>query len=175
MLKSTYCVDIHLLRSKERIMSREKLSSIFLKLVLVAVTTGSMLALSTQNAGAQAVIINTPFAFTAGSQSYPAGTYEFTLLSAWTLSIRNVNGGRQKFVTVRPEDDSRLGSKGSVTFDNSDGHQALEAVYVPGTGRTAELLRHNKIDDRTKSDSSLASLHASSGKGMTGKQNVTGR
>ncbi|WP_158750828.1 hypothetical protein [Acidobacterium sp. S8] len=150
-------------------MSREKLTSIFLKLVLAAITMSGMSALSTQNAGAQTIIVTTPVAFIAGSQSYPAGTYEFTLLSAWTLSIRNVNGGGQRFVTVRPEDDSRLGSKGSVTFDDSDGRQTLEAVYVPGTGRTAELLRHNKIDDRANSDSSLASLH------KAGKQNATGR
>ena len=147
-------------------MSREKLTSKFLKLFIVTVTTGGMLALSTQNARAQAVIITTPFAFTAGSQSYPAGTYEFTLLSAWTLSIRNVNVGGQRFVTVRPEDDSRPGTKASVTFDDSDGHQNLEAVYVPGTGRTAELLPHNKIDGRAKSDSSLASLHTTSKKSM---------
>lgn len=145
-------------------MSRERLTSIFAKLVLVAVTTGGMLALSTQNAGAQAIIVTTPFAFTAGSQSYPAGSYEFTLLSQWSLSIRSVNGRSQKFFTVRPEDNSLPGSKGSLIFRNSDGHQNLRAVYVPGTGRTAELLQYDEVGERTKSDRSLASLHTPSGK-----------
>ncbi len=156
-------------------MSREKLTSTFLKLVLVAVTTSGMLALSIQNAGAQAIIVTTPFAFSAGNLSYPAGTYEFTLLSGWLLSIQNVNGGGQKFFTVHPEESSRPGSKGGLTFHNSDGHQNLQAVYVPGTGRTAELLQHGEVGDRSKSDSSLASIHVPSGKSVTAKQNATGR
>lgn len=150
-------------------MSREKITSIFSKLSLAAVATSAMLALGTQNAGAQAIIMTTPFAFSAGSQSYPAGTYEFARLSEWLLSIRNVNGGSQKFFTVRPEDNSLPGSKGNLIFHNSDGRQILQSVYVPGTGRTAALLQQDEIGDKAKSDSSLASLHMSSGKFKSGK------
>lgn len=150
-------------------MSREKIISILAKLVLVAVVS-AMLALGTQNAGAQAITATTPFGFTAGSQSYPAGTYEFTLLSNWSLSIRNVNGVGQKFFTVRPEDNNAPGSKGRLTFHNSGGHQNLEAVYVPGTGRTAELLQQDEISERAQAGRSLASVHTASG-----KQNATGR
>jgi hypothetical protein len=156
-------------------MSHERLTSIFAKLVLAAVIMSGMLALGTRNAGAQAIIVTTPFAFSAGSQSYPAGTYEFTRLSEWLLSIRNVNGGSQKLFAVRPENNDLPGSKGSLTFRNSDGHQNLQAVYVPGTGRTAELRQPDEINDKAKSDRSLASLHASSGKVTAGKQNATGR
>lgn len=131
-------------------MSRERLTSILAKSVLIAVITSGMLALSTQNAGAQAIIVTTPFAFTAASQNFPAGTYEFTLLSQWSLSIRSVNGERQKFFTVRPEDNSLPGSKGSLVFRNSDGHQNLQSVYVPGTGKTAELLQQDEVDERTR-------------------------
>lgn len=156
-------------------MSRARLTSIFAKLVLAAVTTTGMLALSAQNAGAQAVIATTPFAFSAGSQVFPAGTYEFTLLSQWSLSIRSVDGGSQKFFTVRPEDGSVPGSKGSLTFHNSDGHQSLQAVYVPGTGRTAELLQQGEVGERSKPDSSLASLHTSSRKLQPESKNAPGR
>jgi len=156
-------------------MSRERLISMFAKLVLAAVAACSMFTASTQNAGAQAVIVTTPFAFSAGSQLYPAGTYEFTRLSDWSLSIRNVNGVSQKFFAVRPEDNSLLGSKGNVIFRNSDGHQSLQSVYVPGTGRTAELLQQDGASERAKPDRSLASLHAASGKVTAGKQNATGR
>lgn len=156
-------------------MSRERLTCIFARLVLLVVTIGGMLALGTQNAGAQAIIATTPFAFTAGSQTYPAGTYEFTLLSQWSLSIRNVNGESQKFFTVRPEDNSLPGSKGSLTFHDSDGHQNLRAVYVPGTGRTAELLQYDQVGERIKSDRSVASLHAFSGKLQPESKEATGR
>ncbi len=154
-------------------MSREKIISIFAKLVLLAVTTSGMLALGTQNAGAQAIIVTTPFAFTAGNQFYPAGTYEFTLLSEWSLSIRNVNGVSQKFFTVRPEDNTVAGSKGRLTFRNSDGHHNLQAVFVPGTGRTAELLQHNEIVEKVKSERSSALSHIASA--TAEKQSVTGR
>lgn len=156
-------------------MSREYLTSIFAKLAIAAVTTSGMLALSTQNAGAQAVIATTPFAFTAGNQTFPSGTYEFTLLSQWSLSIRNVDGGSQKFFTVRPEDKSVPGSKGSLTFHKSGGRRNLQAVYVPGTGRTAELLQYAEAGERSKSGRSLASLHTSSGKLQPESKNAPGR
>jgi hypothetical protein len=170
VLKSSYYADINSLRSKEHTMSREKFTSIFSKLVLVAVTASGMLALGTQTAAAQAaIIVNTPFAFSVGSESYPAGTYEFILLSQWSLSVRNVNGGAEKYFMVRPEDNRRPGSKGGLTFHNSDGHQNLEAVYVPGTGRTAELVQRSKAGDSATPDRSLAALQVSSSKGTAGK------
>jgi len=155
-------------------MSHE-ITSNFAKLVLAAVAVCGMFTLGTQNAGAQTIIVTTPFAFSAGRQFYPAGTYEFALLSEWSLSIRNVNEGSAKFFTVRPEDNSLPGSKGRLTFHNSDGHQNLQAVYVPGTGRTAELLQQDETGSRAESDRLLASLRTSSGKGTAGKQNATGR
>ncbi|HYK37151.1 hypothetical protein [Alloacidobacterium sp.] len=156
-------------------MNRAKITSMFARLVLAAITVSGVLAMGTPNAAAQAIIVTTPFAFSAGSQTYPAGTYEFTLLSKWSLSIRNVNGGGQKFFTVRPEDNSLPGSKGNLIFRNSDGQQTLQSVYVPGTGRTAALLQLDEIGNRDKSDRSLASLHTASGKVTAGKQNATGR
>ncbi len=102
-----------------RAMNREKITSAFAKLILLAVSTSSMLALGTQTATAQeAIIVTTPFAFSAGSQSYPAGTYQFTLLSEWSLSIRNVNGGGERFFPVVPEENGASGSHAGLTFRN---------------------------------------------------------
>jgi hypothetical protein len=156
-------------------MNREKFTSTFAKLILVAVSIGSMLALGTQTATAQAIIVTTPFAFSVGSQSYPAGTYQFTRLSEWSLSIRNVKGGGERFFAVRPEEKVPLRSNGSLTFSNSEGHQNLQAVYVPGTDSAAELLQHGPRSQRAKSDMSLASERTSSEKATAGNQNAMGR
>jgi hypothetical protein len=155
-------------------MNREKVTSSFAKLMLVAVSIGLILALSGPTATAQAIIVATPFAFSAGSQSYPAGTYQFTRLSEWSLSIRNVNGGGERFFAVRPEQKIPLKSQGSLTFTNSEGHRNLQAVYLPGTYSTAELLQHDARSQRAKSDVSSAST-VSSEKITVAKQNAMGR
>jgi hypothetical protein len=155
-------------------MNREKFPSTFARLILVAVSISGMLALGTQTATAQAITVTTPFAFLAGSQSYPAGTYQFTLLSEWSLSIRNVNGGGERFFTVRPEENGASGSHGGLTFRNSEGHQNLQKVYVPGTMTAAELLPHDALSHRAKANISLASP-VSSEKVTTTTQNAMGR
>ena len=155
-------------------MNREKFTSTFAKLILVAGSIGSVLALGAKTATAQAITVTTPFAFSAGSQSYPAGTYQFTLLSEWSLSIRNVKGGGEKFFAVHPEETGPLDSQGSLTFRNSEGHRSLQAVYVPGTDIAAELLQHDSRSNRSKSGMSLAST-VSSEKVTASKQNAMGR
>jgi len=157
-----------------REMNREKVTSTFAKLILVAISMSSMLALGTQTASAQAIIVTTPFAFSAGSQSYPAGTYQFTLLSEWSLSIRNVNGGGERFFKVIPEENGTSGSQGSLTFRDSEGHSSLQAVYVPGADRAAEVAQHDTRSNRAKSDMTLGSA-VSSEKITVEKHNATGR
>jgi hypothetical protein len=155
-------------------MNRAKFTSTFAKLILAAISISGVLALGTQTATAQVMTLTTPFAFSAGSQSYPAGTYQFTLLSEWSLSIRNVDGGGVKFFTVRPEENEPLGSRASLTFRDSEGHQNLEAVYVP-SHRVAELLPQGTRNNRAKSDIASASTTGSSEKAAVGNQNEMGR
>jgi hypothetical protein len=155
-------------------MNLERFISTLAKLILGAVAISGMLELSTQTATAQSITVTTPFAFSAGSESYPAGTYQFTLLSEWSLSIRNVKGGGERFFTIRPEEGRALGSNARLTFLNFEGHRNLQAVYVPGTDRVAELLPHDPLSRRAKSDASFPST-ASSENVTVVKQNGTGR
>ena len=156
-------------------MNRAKFTSTFAKLVLTAMTTSGMFAMGTQKIEAQAIVATTPFDFSAGSQLYRAGTYEFTLLSEWTLSIRNVNGGNEQFFTTHPEDESQPGAKGRLIFDNSNGHRSLLAICMPGAGITAALVQQGGKAGGEKTDRLLASLHASSDTVKAAKHNVSGR
>ena len=155
-------------------MNLEKFISTLAKLILGAVALGGILALDTQTATAQAMIVTTPFDFSAGSQSYPAGTYQFTLLSQWSLSIRNVKGGGEKFFMVRPEENGASGSQVGLAFRNSEGRQNLQKVHVPGTMTAAELLPHDALSHRAKSNISSASAVPSEKLTAT-KQNAMGR
>jgi len=155
-------------------MNCDKFKAICTKAIVAAIVTSGIFALGTQTASAQSIIATVPFAFSAGDQPFPAGTYQFTSLHGWSLSIRNVKGGGEKFFTVHPEENGSLGSQGSLTFRNSEGHQNLQAVYVPGTDSVAELLQHDKRSNSAKSDISLASA-ASSEKVTVVKQNAIGR
>lgn len=142
-------------------MNLERFISTRAKLILAAVSMSSMLALGTQTAAAQALIVTTPFAFSAGSQSFQAGTYQFTLLSAWSLSIRNVNGGGERFFPVVPEENGTLESHAGLTFRNFEGHASLQAVHVPGTDRVAELNQHYTRNNKAKSEMTLGSAVSS--------------
>ena len=123
-------------------MNREKFKSTCARAIVVAAMTGGILALGTQAASAQAITATVPFAFSAGDQLLPAGTYQFTLLSGWSLSIRNVKDGGEKFFAIHPEQDGSHTSHPRVVFRNSGGHKNLAAVYLSKSDGGGELLAY---------------------------------
>lgn len=140
-------------------MNRKKLSATSVKTIIAAFTASGILALSTQTASAQAAIVVTvPFAFTAANQPYPAGTYQFTLLSEWSLSMRNVNGGSERFFAVGPEQSGSEASHASVVFRNSEGNKDLVGVHVPGSDISAELLSYDHVPAKLQSPEQNATL-----------------
>jgi hypothetical protein len=171
MLKSTYCAgdqsdrrnceqEIDLTAYRGAPMKREKSILTFAKSILAALTTSGLLALGTQAASAQKINVTTPFGFSAGNEFYPAGTYQFTVLSEWSLSIRNVNGKGEKFFAVRPEESGPLGSRGGLIFRNFEGHRTLQAVYVPGADRAAELCQHETVSHKAKREVGSTTMSA---------------
>jgi hypothetical protein len=121
-------------------MNLGKLSQRFVASVVTLGVAGVLLVMAPQSASAQGIIVSNQFPFSADKQQYPAGTYQFTLESLWLLSIRNTDGGYKNFFAVRPEDSGPLGSRGRLTFYNCEGHEKLEAVFIPGTDVTARLV-----------------------------------
>lgn len=153
-------------------MNRIKFVIPYTKSILAAVITSGLLALGTQTASAQAITVTTPFAFSAGSQLYPAGTYQFTVqYESSLLSIRNVNGGGEKFFMVRPEVNKPLRPHSGLIFENSDGSNQLQAVRLPGTDRVAELTQQKAVSNE-KSHISLAATKMSTKKATVGNQNA---
>jgi hypothetical protein len=134
-------------------MNREKFKAICAKAIVAAVMTSGISALGTQTVSAQAIIATVPFAFSAGDQPFPSGTYQFTLLSSWFLSIRNVKGGGEKFFTIHPQQNGPHASRDRIVFHNSGGQKNLEAVYLSKSDVGGELLPHTHV---TPKDQSLA-------------------
>lgn len=104
---------------------------------------GATFAIGARSASAQSITVTTTFPFCVNNQAFPRGTYQFTPLSQWILSIRDVNGVSEEFFTVRPEFSNREGSQidpmwkvGGVTFRNSTGVRTLQAVYDPISDRS---------------------------------------
>lgn len=155
-------------------MNRIKLVSTYTKSILAVVITSGILALGTQTVSAQAITVTAPFAFSAGSQIYPAGTYQFTIqYESSLLSIRNVNGGGEKFFIVRPEVNKPLRPHGGLIFDHSDGSNTLQAVRVPGTDLVAELTQREAVSNKTKNHTSVAAIKTSTKKAAVGNQNAS--
>src|ERR1700678_1769648 len=64
---------------------------------------GILAGLGAHSASAQSITATTPFPFCVNNQAYPMGTYRFTLISQWILSIRNMNGGGESLFPIHPE------------------------------------------------------------------------
>jgi hypothetical protein len=139
-------------------MNRKKLKAIFVKIIVVSFTASGILALGTQAASAQSIVVTIPFTFSAGDQLYPVGTYQFTLLSGWLLSMRNVKDGGERFFTVGPKQNGSESSHDSVVFRNSEGHKDLQAVSVPGSHISVELLPYDHLSPKPRSPEQSATL-----------------
>ena len=139
-------------------MNRKNLTATFVKAIVAAFTASGILALGTQTATAQAIVVTVPFAFSAGDQLYPAGTYQFTLLSEWSLSMRNMKGGSERFFMVGPRQNGSEASHAGIVFPNSEGHKDLEAVHEPGSDTSAELLSQDHVSPKLRSPEQSATL-----------------
>jgi hypothetical protein len=139
-------------------MNRETFKAICAKAIVAAVTTSGLLALGAQTASAQAITATVPFAFSAGDQPFPSGTYQFTLLSAWFLSIRNVKGGGDRFFTVHPQQDGSHTSHARIVFRNSGGQRNLEAVYLSKSDGGAKLFSYARVAPKNQSLAQNATL-----------------
>ena len=144
MLKSNCCMQaiVDLTAQRGALMNYEQFKAICAKAIVAAIVTSGIFALGTRTASAQSIIATVPFAFSAGDQPFPAGTYQFTSLSDWSLSIRNVKGGGEKFFAVQPKQDGSRASRDGIVFHNSKGRTNLEAVYARESNRGAELITH---------------------------------
>ena len=112
-------------------MNREKFKAICAKAIVAAVITSGILALGAQTASAQAITASVPFAFSAGDQLFPAGTYQFTFLSEWSLSIQNVKGGGEKFFTVQPHKMNRTHPTPASSSTIPGGKRILKQSICP--------------------------------------------
>jgi len=139
-------------------MNREKFKAICAKAIVAAVTTSGLLALGTQAASAQAITVTVPFAFSAGDQPFPVGTYQFTFISQWSLSIRNMKGGGEKFFTVHPQQNGSHASHARIVFRNAGGQKRLEAVYLPKSDGGAELVSSARVSPKLQSLAQNATL-----------------
>src|SRR5580693_4702801 len=89
------CIDLAAHRGAS--MNFGNLSHRFVSLILAVGIAGGILGLGAQAASAQGITATTPFSFSVDNQQYPPGKYQFTLASLWLLSIRDVDGGGEKF------------------------------------------------------------------------------
>jgi hypothetical protein len=160
MLKSNCCTQaiVDLTAQRGALMNCEKFKAIYAKAIVAAIVTSGIFALGAHTASAQSIIATVPFAFSAGDQPFPAGTYQFTSLSEWSLSIRNVKGGGEKFFAVHPKQDGSRASRDGIVFHNSEGQKKLEAVYMRESDRGAELLPYAGASSKLRSPVQSAAL-----------------
>jgi hypothetical protein len=161
------------MRIKELFMNSSNLFHRFVVPVL-ALAAGAILVVGSQSASAQGIIVTPPFSFSVDNQQYPAGTYRFTLVSPWLLSIQNADG-KEKVFPIHPEGSRPPGSHGGLTFHKCEGYNELLAVYIPGTDMTAELIGQTASREESKTHVTQSSMSCLPGKVAFQGQIATGR
>ena len=156
-------------------MNAGNLSHRFVAPVLALAVAGAMLVLGSQSASAQRITVSTPFPFSVDSQHYPAGTYQFTLISECLLSILKVDRGEEKVFLIRPEANGPLGAHGGLTFDNSKGHRTLQSVFIPGKAMAAELVGNETARNAGKDHIRQTSTNSLPQRVANGKRGATGQ
>jgi hypothetical protein len=123
----------------------------------------SLLGLCARSVSAQSITVTTPFPFCVNKQAYPSGTYRFTPISEWLVSIHNVNGTDESFFVARPDPDGPRASAigpaenvGGLKFQTLNGIRELVAVYVPSADASLELSGPNPRKDNSTTHRSLS-------------------
>jgi len=134
-------------------MKSRSLASLVVASVAVIALSASALA----EAPANEIVTKVPFEFSAGDQSFPAGSYRLTILrkgGAQEVQIRGEKG--EAPVTLVPV--TRLARqhmgdapKSSLVFDKADGKHLLSEVWFPGSDgflmrATKEEHEHDVVD-----------------------------
>ena len=130
--------------------------------ILAPAIVGSFMGLGAHSVAAQSIIVTTPFSYCVNSRAYPGGNYQFTLISPWILSIRNVSGGAANFFAVHPERDfphSRVSSAGGLVFATYQGVRTLQAVYEPGSRFGSELISPGVPGDKLQTHRSFRQIN----------------
>src|ERR1700733_4374007 len=131
-----------------------RIVSSMLTLGMVCILAG----LGAHSVSAQSITATTPFPFCVNNQPYPMGSYRFTLLSEWILSIRNMKDGGQSLFPVHPEvggPQRRVASADGVTFRNYQGLRELKDVHVAGSALTFELIGQGISTDKSRTGGPL--------------------
>jgi hypothetical protein len=76
--------------------------------------------------------VDIPFAFQAGSQRMPAGTYHVSEISDHTLQLRGPGKNATSFVMVHSVQVLNAPSKGSMVFDRYGSRYYLHQVWTAG-------------------------------------------
>jgi hypothetical protein len=146
------------MRIEEPYMNLDNLLHRFVAPMLILVVAGGLPVLAPQSASAQEITVTAPFPFSVDNQQYPAGTYQFSLLSEWLLSIHNTDR-KENFFPIRPERSGASGSRGHLTFYQCEGHNELRAVYIPGTDMTAQLVGPKNAGNEMRTHYSRPSMN----------------
>jgi hypothetical protein len=152
----------------------DRIVSSMLALGMVGILAG----LGAPSVSAQSITATTPFPFCVNNQAYPMGSYRFTLVSQWILSIRNMNGGGQGLFPIHPEaggPQGRVASVDGVTFRNFQGLRELKGVHVAGSALAFELIGQGISTDESKTGGPLKAISCFTKESSIRGRNTTGR
>src|SRR5208337_4841543 len=108
--------------------------ALIIRTQLLAIATlisgGALLVCNLQAQDDHAITVNVPFAFTANSEHFSAGTYQLRQLTEWFVSIRSLSSGSEHLMMVHPGQMGTPESRGYLIFQRFEGQSHLEGVYI---------------------------------------------
>jgi hypothetical protein len=122
-----------------------KRHSAILSNLLLSLPLATGLLCVTANASAQTSALPSesatiPFAFSAGHQQLPAGSYEVQRLSDCLLSLRNLQAEKTEIFMVRAAGGGNLETRGRLVFQRDGTGNYLTQVRIAGKSSYSELI-----------------------------------
>lgn len=112
----------------------KRITSIVAGSLFAVLIIGGTFAARVQAQDEPGVTFKVPFAFSADGQNIPAGTYQLNLVSnQFEMSIRNVQTGDVRFLSVHPEQQLTVASRGLLVFHGCGERKDLAEFHIPGT------------------------------------------
>ena len=150
--------------------------------MLAPCIVASVAFLGAHSVSAQSITVTTTFPFCVNKEAYPIGTYQFTLLSDWILSVHNVNRKGEQMFAIRPGDGGIQGSAsravrsvGGATFRTFRDFWELTTVSEPVADTAFELIEEGIQREKPETHRPVKPINCFTQQSTARTQNTAGR
>jgi hypothetical protein len=120
--------------------------------VAAAIVAASLFTPFAHAQDGQGVFVTIPFEFSVNRLHFEAGSYQFSQTTdRFGMSVINLETGKKRYVTARPEDRLAASESGFLVFRRAGGDSYLSEVHFSGAADYSRLNlpKNSNLSDRS--------------------------